>query len=87
MRGLTFQIVYQLGAFGFRISLQCAMGCATDWLIPNAIDQLGRCSVGMHHIAKNDGNFFEPNSSIPLFSFKRSEKICSGIISSPVVVS
>ena len=41
----------------------------------------------MHHITENDGNFFEPNRSIPFFSFKRPEKICSGIISSPVVVS
>jgi hypothetical protein len=41
----------------------------------------------MHHITENDGNFFEPNRSIPFFSFKRPEKICGGIINSPVVVS
>jgi hypothetical protein len=42
--------------------------------------------MGMHHIAKNDGIFFEPNRSIPLFSFKQSEKIGGGVIISPMGV-
>jgi hypothetical protein len=40
----------------------------------------------VHHIAKNDGNLFEPNGSVPLFAFKRREKVSGCIIGTPVVI-
>ena len=83
---LTFEIIDQPRSFAFRVRLQGAIGRTAAGLIPNAIDQLGCGAIGMHHIAENDGNFLEPNRSIPLFSFKRPEKIGSGTIDSPVGV-